>query len=789
MAVAHKMKYILVVVAALAATGCSVTRHVPDGSYLLSKSTVVPDKETPKADRVTASDVERYIRQTPNNRFLGTNLYLGIYSLSNPDKNSWIHRSLRKIGAAPVILDTMLVKRSLNNLDNYLIDRGYYYSDNRYEITTKNKKAQVTYYIKQNEPYRLRNVSYEFRDKHLEPVISQYSSGTLLKSGDRFDNGVLRSEESRITSNLKDNGYYFFSPNNITIVADTMVGNYRTDLEFIIKQHLKGYDNMGAPIYEDNRVYRIDSIFVRPGYDPQKAASDPDYLRSMDTSAYRGLNILHHGKANVRRKILRHAINLQQNQLYSETDVRQAYSNIMRLGYYKNASIVFEDKTDYTQPNLVTFVGKDGQTSTVSEGYLSCYINCIPATKQSYQIEFEGTTSSNFYGINASIGYQNRNLFRGVEMLDITLRGGYEFMRSKQTNMDGSWEIGGAISLSFPRFITPVRIDRYNKMVNPRTKVEFSINSQNRQLYERTITGGTWSYTWSNKGASSFTLRPIDLNIIKMGKVDAAFLEDISKNPFLRNSYESQIIAGISGSYVYNSQLRQRSKNSWMIRTNWETAGNLINGLTHWLGDPSYDSENDRNYYKLFGIRYAQYFRIDFSFTDKVSLLPRTVIAYRLYAGGGTSYGNSTSIPFDRLFYSGGSNSMRGWVARTLGPGNSVTKSGFPSQLGNIKLEANAELRFPIWSILDGALFFDLGNVWLAGKHNNDELSKFRFDSFYKQLGFNTGLGLRFDINVAILRLDWGVRLHDPGQPKGDRWITKFKYSNTVLNFGVGYPF
>lgn len=781
------IRYILLSLATLATVGCSVTRHVPDGSYLLVKNTIVSDKDTPKADRVTADEVERYIRQSPNNRFLGTNLYLGIYSMSSPNKEKGIHRILRKIGAPPVILDTTLVKRSLNNLTNYLIDRGYYYSDNSYKIETHKKKAKVTYFIKQNEPYRINDIEYEFHDKHLRPVISQDSSATLFRQGDKFDIDVLRSEESRITGNLKDNGYYFFSPNNITIVADTLIGDYRTNLNFIFKQHLKGYDNQGSPIYEDNRVYRIDSIFVRPGYDPQAEAVNPYYLSSMDTSSYRGLNILYHGRPNVRMKILRQAINLQQNQLYNESEVRQAYSNIMRLGYYKNASIVFEDKTDYTKPNLVTFIGADGQTSTVNEGYLSCYINCIPAVKQGFKIELEGTTSSNFYGINTSLGYQNRNLFRGVELLDVTFRGGYEFMRAKNTDMKGSWEMGGAVSLSFPRFIAPVRIDPYNKMINPRTKIELSVNSQNRKLYERNLFGGYWSYSWSNHGASSFTLRPINVNIIKMGEVDEGFLNDISKNPFLRNSYESQIIAGISGSYVYNSQLRQNSGSSWMIRTNWETAGNLVSGLTHWLGDAYHD--NGEKYYKLFGIRFAQYFRLDVSFTDKIKLGPRTQIAYRIYGGGGMSYGNSTSIPFDRLFYSGGSNSMRGWVARTLGPGNSPLQSGFPSQLGNIKLETNAELRFPIWNIVDGALFFDLGNVWLAGRHNNDKLSKFRMDTFYKQLGFNMGIGVRFDINVAILRLDWGIKLHDPGKPQGDRWINKFKYSNTVLNFGVGYPF
>lgn len=792
-----RLKYTVFVVAALLAAGCSVTRHVPDGEYLLKKNTIVSDRQTPKEDRVEASELERYIRQSPNNRLLGTNVYLGIYSMSNPERNGWWHRMLRNIGAAPVILDTNLVKRSAASLTNYLRDRGYFYSENTFRIDTARKKASVTYFIKQNQPYRIRNVDYDFLDENLRAVIQQDSSATLLKRGARFDNSVLQAEESRITGNLRDRGYYFFSPNNITIVADTMVGNYDTDLNFIVKQHLKGYNNQGAPIYEDNRIYRIDSIFIMPGYKPEEAASDPGYLSKMDTISYRGLNILFNGKQNVRSRILRQAVNLQQNQLYSESDVRQASSDILRLGYYKNVSILFQDKTDYTKPNLVTFVGEDGQTSTVSEGYLSCYINCIPAKRQSYTIELEGTTTSNFYGVNAALGYQNRNLFRGVEMLDITLRGGYEFMRSKGSR--GSWELGSSVSLSFPRFISPIRIDRYNRTLNPRTKVEFSINTQSRVLYDRTIFGASWAYTWSSRGANSFTLRPVDINLIKVGHIDSGFQTGtIDRNPFLTNSFKSQIIAGISGSYVYNSQYRRRGGGSWIVRANAETAGNLINGISRLFGAKPYHDSGDRDeHYRLLGIRYAQYFRIDASFSDKVALGPRTDIAYRVYAGGSMPYSNSSSIPFDRLFYCGGSNSMRGWVARSLGPGNTLAEKykpagvqqSVPAQMANLKLEANLEFRFPLWKMLNGAIFFDAGNIWFAGRSDSDREGKFYLDKFYKQLGLNTGIGLRLDINVAILRLDWGIKLHDPNRPAGDRWIDRFKYSDTALNFGVGYPF
>jgi outer membrane protein assembly factor BamA len=215
-----------------------------------------------------------------------------------------------------------------------------------------------------------------------------------------------------------------------------------------------------------------------------------------------------------------------------------------------------------------------------------------------------------------------------------------------------------------------------------------------------------------------------------------------------------------------------------------------VGALSHLLSKPA----PERDHYNIFGIRYSQYFRTDLSFSRKEVLGAKTALAYRLYAGAGLAYGNSTEIPIDRLFYAGGSNSMRGWAARTLGPGSvTITEDQriYPSQVGNMKIEANLEFRFPIWSMFNGALFFDAGNVFMIGQKGREyaEGSVFHFNDFYKNIGFNTGLGIRLDISFAVLRFDWGIRLYDPNQPMGERWIHNFRWKNTALNFGVGYPF
>ena len=612
----------------------------------------------------------------------------------------------------------------------------------------------------------------------------------MLHTGDIFDANTLDDERVRITSFLKNRGYYNFSINNISYVADSTAGNRTVNLTMVVKRYMAGYTAEGEATLDDNRIYRIRNIYIYPDYNPSAAVSDSLYESRLDTLDYKGLKIVYDTRSKVRAEILRRTISLYPNYLYNADEVKRTYENIMRLDYYKSASILFSEAEGDTllRDNRITYIGQSqdstgiGEASYGTEHYLNCTIFCTPALRQGYSLELEGTTSADYFGIAATVGYQNRNLFRGVELFDIKVRGGYEFMRVKQKR--NSFELGVSTSFSFPRFITPLRIDRYNRAFNPRTKVEVSYSVQRRPYYHRTLASGVWGYTWGNGKNSTFVLRPADISVVKLRQIDTAFLEQL-QNPYLRNSYESQLIAGLSGSYIFNNQKINTERNSLALRFNFETNGNLIDGLSHLFGRSS-----GEEYYKLFGIRYAQYFRFDLNLARKFVLGPKTSLVYRFYGGWGYAYGNSTSIPFERLFYCGGSNSMRGWLARTLCPGNEVRwVSDYPTQLGNFKLETNLEARFPVWGILQGALFFDVGNIWFLGQGGYGEESQFKIDRFYKQLGFNTGLGARFDFSFFVFRIDWGIKLHNPNEAAGQRWIQNFRMQNTTLNFGVGYPF
>lgn len=782
-----------VVLGILLGTACSVTRKLPEGTYLVRKVTVETDESVPRKERITASELEKYIRQTPNKRLLGTNVYVWLYQQANPDKQNGWNNWKRRLGQAPVLLDMNLTQRSCQNLKVYMDSKGYFASSATFEVDTvsKPRKATIVYRTRQREPYRIDSISYEFRDSFLGPLILADTAATLLRRGDNYDVTVLEAESKRIAANLKGQGYYDFSTNNIQYSVDTLAGDRTAKLKVIVKQNLKGYDTHGNPILADNKLYRISRVNILPGYDPLAQRRDSTAQLLLDTLPYHGLNVIYEGKPNIRPSILRQAVPLYPNYIYDLAQINRTYTDLMSMGYFKSARIVFtEEPQDPAIPTAVTYVG-DATDSTelrsTDEAYLACNILCTPTLRQGVRLDLEGSTTSSFYGLKATVGYQNRNIFRGAEALDISFTAGYEFMKAPDARKKRATEIGGSIGLTLPRFLLPWRTRRFRSVNQPRTKLEFSLNMQDRTYYRRTLSSASLTYMWTNSRYSSFSLRPIDINIVDVGYLDPTFLED-TQNQYLINSYKTQLIAGLGFTYTYNNQLRNPGGNATGIRFSIETSGNLIDGLAHLFSHPSREGD----FYTVFAIRYSQYFRTDLSLSRKITLGEKTAIAGRLYGGVAMAYGNSESIPFDRLFYAGGSNSMRGWAPRTLGPG-SVPRPDleFPTQLGDMKIEANLELRFPIWGIVHGATFFDAGNIFFLKSNPSeyDDAAVFRFRDFYRKIGFNTGLGLRFDIKFAVLRLDWGIPLHDPNRPAGERWIHGLKWKDTALNFGVGYPF
>lgn len=804
-----------------ALSSCSVTRHIPSGEYLLNRTEIKIERDhgLTKKELVTQSELDKYVRQHPAKRFLGTNLPSAIYVQANPKRNTWWNRLKKRIGREPVLLDTAQTRATAEGMKIYMDSRGFLNSSSSFTIDTLKRKARVTYLVNQGAPYRLGTIDYRFRDDFVRSVILSDTAASLLRSGNIFDVNVLDRERARITDDLKNRGYYNFSINNISYVADSVPGERIINLTMVVRRSMSGYDAEGEAILENNQIYRIRNIYVFSNYNPTVAATDSLYERRLDTLSYKGLNIIYDMRENVRPEILRRAVSLYPNYLYNAEAVQRTYDNLIRLGYYRTANILFTESADSTAgDNLVTFVGDGADTADgaayTSERYLDCKILCTPTTRQSYSVDLEGAFSDDYFALIAKVGYQNRNLFRGAGLFDASIRGGYEFLRKGGADQrNNSFEVGASVSFSFPKLITPFPVNRYNRAYNPRTKIELSYSIQDRRYYHRTLSGITWGYQWGNRKRSTFTLRPVDISIIKLQRIDETFLNSLN-NPYLKQSYQSQVIAGLSGSYLYSTQQRGAQNGYLNMRFNYETNGNLLSGLYGLFGahkveadaeipDPGEPVEIPEKTYRIFGTPFAQYFRVDANIAKQFVLGEKTRLVYRFYAGWGFAYGNSVTLPYDRMFYSGGINSMRGWVARTLGPGNSepwdnVAENDpngsnlktFPRQVGNFKLETNLEFRFPVWGFLHGGVFCDVGNIWFARQGTSLPEETFRFDTFYRQLGFNTGLGLRFDFNFFVFRVDWGIQLHNPNQPAGKRWVIKnFHLKNTSLNFGVGYPF
>lgn len=779
------------------AIGCNVTSSLPEGSYLLSKVEFEEDKSTPREERVTVDrdGIDIYVRQSPNKRILGMDFYVWVYEKANPEKDNWWNNFKRKIGEEPVLLDMELTDKSVQNLETYLRTRGYFNSEVGYRLDTtrRARRAEITYTIRQGEPTRVSSLNYEFRDSSLRNVILADSAECLIKNGDILDITLLDAERERIAANLNNRGYFDFTVNNISYDVDTLNHRYSADVQMIIRPTLTGYNERGVPQWEDNAVYRIRNINVYPTYDPM-LRSTLGFMpnANIDTTYIEGLNIIRDLEATpqLRNAVLRRTIPLYPNYVYNSEQVEHTYNELMLLGFFRNAKVDFRRVEE--DEAYVTFMNVDdagAELLNTRERFLDCNIYCTPALKQSMKVELEASTTSTFYGLSATLGYGNRNVFRGAESFDIAARFGFEFMYARDVKKRSAIEVGITAGLSFPRFLAPFRLRPGMNVSQPRTRLELAFDYQNRPYYERNIFTARWAYSWNQGERSSFVLRPVDINWIDVNSVDDAFLADID-NRYLRTSFESQLTAGLSASYSYNTQRSDMDMDATVVRANLETAGNLIHGLESLFSHHA----PEKDYYEILGIRYSQYVRAELSASHRISLGHNMALAGRLYGGVGVTYGNShgRSIPFDRMFYCGGANSMRGWVPRTLGPGNRLQfyDTAYPAQVGDVRLEANLEFRFPIWWIFHGAAFLDAGNVWyLRDTENSHPEEVFHFNSFYKQLGFNTGLGLRIDATFVILRIDWGLQLHNPGMPAGERWIHNFKWDNMALNFGVGYPF
>lgn len=784
-----KRVFITTPILAILFTSCNITRNVPDDKYLLNKNTLQVDSK-----EVKTSDLESYLRQKPNKRIIGFRFHLRMYNTANPSKFKGIHKWLKTIGEEPIVLDTFLVSQSVENIRLYLQSKGFYESKISQTIAfQKNKKANVTFTIKTGEPYKIKYFRYSIEDSTINKIVRSDSLNSLIKLSKPLDTDVLEEERSRIQSNLKNNGYYFFTRENISFDADTSLGNHDVDLQLNIRNRFKLKES-GEKEPFNFLKYKIKNVFFYPNYDPRRFNTASDI--SIDTSIFNGLRYIFLGKPGIQIKVLDQANQIRPGLTYSDDIVQRTQNNINSLKLFRMVNIFFAEdatitnKKDDNEINL--FLDETVKKDSIPTGSLNCYIQLSPHTLQSYQAEFVGTNTAGAFGTEGNLSYQHKNLFNGAEILDVKLRGLVETVKKNKDvgnfNFRYSVELGGSVGLSLPKFLSPFASKQFIKKYSPRTQIAASYNFQRRPDYTRAIASLLFGYVWKNSKFITHTVNPVEINAINITNISSEFQTQIS-GKYLENSYKNQIISLSSYSLTFNNQNLQKNTSYTFLRLNVESSGNVLATIYSKYGQKATD-----NTYKILKTSFSQFVRSDFNITYHQIVDNNNSFVYRFFAGVGYPYGNSQALPFDKKYFSGGANGIRAWSARSLGPGSvKVANSGFFNQTGDIKLEANLEYRYKIFWQLEGAIFFDAGNIWAFRDENDNAILK--PTTFYKQIALGTGTGFRANLGFLTIRFDFGYKVYDPvvdPNVKFRPWVPfqqKFMWQDVAINFGIGYPF
>lgn len=765
--------------AAVALWSCSSTKHVPQGEYLVDnvKITVTDTKD------VSSTELYNYLRQTPNHKVLGfAKLQLATYSLSGRDTTRWYNRWLRRLGQAPVIYDQTLTDASARQLQQALVNKGY--MDATVEVDTvrrgKKKKINVHYTVTAGVPHTISSITYNIPDSTISRHIMRDSTRFTVKEGDLLDRNNLDAERTMITDRLHNRGYYAFNKEYITFTADTAAGAKNVDLTLNVHPP-KNEAGVTDTLKQHQRYYIRNVIYVTD-YEPGDIIGNYNF-NATDTVYYKQIMILYGTDRYLKPQTLDENCHIVPGELYQAAQIDRTYESLGRLGILKSANISVKPVAEI-----------DGNM------WLDAYILLNRGKKQGVTLDLEGTNSDGDLGFGVGLTYQHRNLAKGSELLTAKFRTAYE---SLSGNLDGFindryTEYAGEVGITFPKFMAPFLSRRFKQRMKASTEFVVSFNYQERPEYTRIIAGAAWKYKWANRSNTvRRTLDFIDINYVYLPSSTINFIDQIAPtNPLLRYSYEDHFIMRMGYTYSRTNRRiatttlnRYRVQSSvYSLRASIETAGNVLYALSSLT-----DQKREDGAYKIFGIQYSQYVKGEFDYTYMRNLNSRNTLAFHLGTGIGVPYANSSMMPFEKRFYAGGANGVRGWGVRTLGPGsydskNSVTD--FINQCGDIRLDLSMEYRAKLFWVIEGGLFIDGGNVWTIHNYENQPGGKFRFDRFYKEIAFAYGAGLRLDFTYFLLRFDLGMKAYNPAQNQ-ERWpIAHPRWKrDATFHFSVGYPF
>ena len=662
------------------------------------------------------SDVTPYIKQSAQ----GWGPMLWVYNWSNGSGKGF-DKLWEKIGTAPVVYNPSLLPESVENIRRHLDYLGFYDSKVEAEMTSEKKLATVTYNVTLGNRYRIDSLIYDVPAGEFREDFEADMRASLVHTGDFLSESMLDRESDRNSAALREKGFYGFNKNHYFFVADTLTPGF-TSLTYSIKEYTRSQsENESTPI----RKYSFGNVSITRSAD----------LKFND-AVLRKLNLIKPGEP------------------YSETIVNTTYSRLSSLKLFNGISIQMTPR----------------DSSTVD-----CNIVLSDTKLQGVKVDLEmSTNSTGLIGVSPQLTWNHKSIFHGGELLTLGFSGNFQFRAKDDVH---STEFGANAALTLPQFLgLPYRL--FPGPVIPQTEIMASFNYQNRPEYTRNIASLTYGYTWQSGTDMFFQVNPLKISYVKLYNLTEDFAWVLAEHPWLRDSYRSHIDIGMGGVLYHTTNTAIVPTSSYHYeRVNFDIAGNLLSAF-----DNSLPQGEDDDAHLLFGVPYSQYVRLELALGRTIFLGEITSLALRATGGAGRAYGNSTAMPFEKQFYCGGANSMRGWQARSLGPGASAVSDYFaiPSQTGDWKMEFDAELRFPVVSIIEGAIFAEAGNVWNYGARN-----------ILSTIAADCGFGIRFNIkNSMLLRIDTGLKLYEPCRE--EPWLAPeewFRRDGFAIHLGVGYPF
>ncbi|MCF6132293.1 translocation and assembly module lipoprotein TamL [Flavobacterium wongokense] len=779
----RKLCYIVVLV--LFATACNSTKFVPEGDLLYTGATVKVVKDsniTNKQRKLLQAKLKEIPRPLPNKKFLGVRYKLFFYNLAGEPKKEkgfrhWLKTSL---GEAPVLFSQVDLEYNRSLLQNFSENNGYFNTRTSADSTRHGRRATAEYKVNAGKQYKIKSVEFPSDSSVIGKAVARtYKRGSdkttgrqnikdkkakpgrvrsLLKVGDPYSLDNIKLERKRIDTRLKEKGFYYFNEDYILVQVDSTVGKYEVDLKVKVKDE--------APVAAKT-PYKINRIIIYPNY-----SINNDTMKTYEK--YKDLRII--GNDGLfKPRVWDRTLYFKRNDLYNRTNHNLTLNRLVNLGTFK-------------------FVKNQFKESDTIGNYLDAYYYLTPLERKSIRVEILAkTNSANYTGSELKINWSNRNTFHGAELLTISTFGGVEVQLGGKNNGFNVFRYGGEASLTWPRFISPFRLKSSSGFV-PRTNATIGYEFQNRmKLYSLQTFKGSFGYGWKEDVRKEHQLNITEISYVRPQNVTDLYQEQVDLNPSLKHVIEKQLIFGPTYYFTYTNEMNQRRKNTFYYKGGIDLSGNiagLVTGADIKKGDTI----------KIFDIAFSQFVKIQNEFKHTYKFNKTSLLKSRIIIGAAFAYGNSDEIPFSKQFFIGGTNSLRAFRSRSLGPGsydgsNEVSEF-IPDQSGDVKLEFNTEYRTDIYKFIKGALFLDAGNIWLINKDIDKPGSQFTKD-FMKDIAVGIGAGLRFDFSFLVLRTDLAFPIRKPFLPNGQRWVLdevnfgsgSWRKSNLLFNLAIGYPF